>query len=189
MSPFEYVIVLISIILGLGITTILTGVAEWIKHYRNSTLHAPYIIWIVIVFIMHIHEWWQCYSLKRIAAWHLPLFLFVVLYPINLYVLAHLLFPKQQDEPFDAKKFYYDRYPAFFICALIGVVLSVIHNLTLEGLHPNDQVVHFLLIAVLGTVLITKTKSAVVHFTIAALLFTTLVITLILTQDMLLISQ
>jgi hypothetical protein len=189
MTPFEYVIVLISIILGLGITTILTGVAEWIKHYRNSTLHAPYIIWIIVVFIMHIHEWWECYSLKSIVVWRLPLFLFVVLYPINLYVLAHLLFRRQQDEPFDSKKFYYDRYPAFFICALIGVVLSVIHNLAIEGLHLKDQVVQLFLIIILSTVLITKTRNTVVHLGIASLLLITLVITLILTQDMLLIRQ
>src|SRR5690348_2390807 len=113
MSPFEYVIVLISIILGLGITTILTGIAEWIKHYRNSTLYLPYLIWIAIVFIMHIHEWWECYTLKSITVWRLPLFLFIIIYPIDLYVLAHLLFPKQQDESSDSRKFYYERYPAF----------------------------------------------------------------------------
>ena len=189
MSPFEYVIVLISIILGLGITTILTGVAEWIKHYRNSTLHTPYIIWIVVVFIMHIHEWWECYSLKSIAVWKLPLFLFVVLYPINLYILAHLLFPRQLDNPFDSRKFYEDRYPAFFVCALIGVTLSIIHNITIEGLHVTDQIVHFLLLIILGTTLLTKTRKHGVHLAIALLMLTTLIITLVLTQDQLLVGQ
>lgn len=189
MTPFEYIIVLISIILGLGITTILTGVAEWIKHYRNSTLYSPYIIWILIVFIMHIHEWWECYSLKSIRAWQLPLFLFVVLYPIVLYMLAHLLFPRQQDDgPFDSKSFYLEKYPAFFICALIGAVISVIHNLTIEGLHVKDQVVQFLLIAVLTTALVSKTKNHAVHMAIAIGLLLILIVTLIFNRDMLLIA-
>jgi hypothetical protein len=188
MSPFEYVIVLISIILGLGITTILTGVAEWIKHYRNSTLYGPYIIWIVIVFIMHIHEWWQCYTLKSITAWQLPLFLFVVLYPIVLYVLAHLLFPRQQDSPFDARAFYLDHYPGFFICALIGAVLSVIHNLTIEQLEIKDQIVQLLLIAVLASTLISKTRNHFVHAAIAFGLLLILIVALVWSRDMLLVA-
>jgi hypothetical protein len=38
MSPFEYVIVLISIILGMGITLVLTGIAKLIRKvecYQN----------------------------------------------------------------------------------------------------------------------------------------------------------
>jgi len=185
MSPFEYVIVLISIILGLGITTILTGIAEWIKHYRNSTLYSPYLIWIAIVFIMHIHEWWECYTLKSITVWRLPLFLFIIIYPIDLYVLAHLLFPKQQDESFDSRKFYYERYPAFFICALIGVVVSFIHNLTIEHLHLKDQVVQIALMIILGAMLITKTRRPAMHYVVASLFMIVLIAAIILTQDIL----
>lgn len=188
MSPFEYVIVLISIILGLGITTILTGIAEWIKHHRNSTLYFPHAIWIAIVFIMHIHEWWECYTLKSIDVWRLPLFLFIILYPIDLYVLAHLLFPKQQEESFDSKKFYYDHYPAFFICALIGVVISFIHNLTIENLHPKDQVVQMVLTCVLSAMLISKTRRPAIHYLVAGLFLITLIAALVLTQDRLLVD-
>ncbi|HOX83180.1 MAG TPA: cyanophycinase [Chryseolinea sp.] len=41
MSPFEFTTVLISIILGLGITTILTGVAGRIKHFHQTIRYAP----------------------------------------------------------------------------------------------------------------------------------------------------
>lgn len=189
MSPFEYIIVLISIILGLGITTILTGIADWIKHYRNSTLYSPYIIWIVIVFIMHIHEWWECYQLKSITAWQLPLFLFVILYPIVLYVLAHLLFPKHgEGERFDSRRYYFERYPAFFICALIGAILSVIHNLTIENLRPKDQIIQFVLIAVITSTLLSRTKRHTVHMCIALGLLLMLIVALVWSRDMLLVS-
>ena len=189
MTPFEYVVVLISIILGLGITTILTGVAEWIKHFRQSTLYTPYIIWIVLVFVMHVHEWWESYALKSIEVWRLPLFLFVILYPINLYVLAHLLFPRQTDEPFNAKEFYQKRYPTFFICVLILDLLSVIHNITISGLPITSQFVHLLLFVILGGVLLSKTKKESIHLAVSILLLAILVITLVFTQDTFLIGQ
>jgi hypothetical protein len=189
MTPFEYVVVLISIILGLGITTILTGVADWIKHYRRSTLYPPYIIWIVLVFVMHVHEWWESYSLKSIEAWQLPLFLFVILYPINLYVLAHLLFPRQTDEPFNAKEFYLNRYPTFFTCVLILDLLSVIHNVTISRLPVTGQFVHLLLFLILGGVLLSKTKKDSIHLAVSILLLAILVATLVFTQDTLLIRS
>src|SRR6186713_233849 len=93
MSPFEYVIVLISIILGLGITTILTGVAEIIKQTSLKNLFAPYIIWVALVFVVHLQEWWVAYELKTVQVWTLHMLLFILLPPINLYIMAHLLFP------------------------------------------------------------------------------------------------
>jgi hypothetical protein len=95
MTPFEYVIVLISVIIGLGITTILTGIAELIKHTKPVRFYTPYIIWIVLIFVLHIQDWWISYQYKSITIWTLQSFLLLILYPINLYILAHLLFPNE----------------------------------------------------------------------------------------------
>lgn len=190
MSPFEYVVVLISIILGLGITTILTGIAEWIKHYRSSRLYAPYIIWIVLVFVLHIHEWWESYLLKSIEVWPLPLFLFVILYPINLYVLAHLLFPRHTDENvFDAKKYYFGNYPKFFISALVLDTISIIHNLSVLKLPFESQIVQFLVLGILGSTLLSKTKKESVHVAIALFLLLLMIVSLFFTTDTLLIGD
>src|SRR5690606_22164441 len=128
MTPFEYITVLVSIILGLGITTILTGVAELIKQSRLFYLYTPYIIWIVLVFVLHIQEWWVTYSLKSEGEWTLPKFLFILLYPINLYVLAHLLFPGQKSNSYTSKEFYLTHFRRLFTSAMILVILSVLHN-------------------------------------------------------------
>ena len=188
MSPFEYVIVLVSIILGLGITTILTGLAELIKH-RQLRWYAPYIIWLVLVFVLHIHEWWESYSLKSIETWRLPMFLFIILYPINLYVLAHLLFPSDLKSDFNPKDFYLNNYPKFFISAIISVILSIIHNLTIESYHLKDQIVQFLVLVILTTFLLSRTKSNTAHIIASVFLLTIMLVSLVLTQDMLIIGN
>ena len=120
MSPFEYVIVLISIILGLGITLVLTGVAEMIKRWKTIKHFWPYQIWIALAFILHIQEWWTTYDLKSIDAWTLPSFLFVASYPILLFILANLLFPTDWlKEGLDLKEFYFDNYKKFFVCVIL----------------------------------------------------------------------
>src|SRR5688572_9367202 len=121
MTPFEYVIVLISIILGLGITTILTGVAELIKHGKPLKIYTPYIIWIVLIFVLHIQDWWISYQLMSVKVWTLHFFLLVILYPINLYILAHLLFPGTLSKDFNSKEFYLTHYTRIFVGAIILV--------------------------------------------------------------------
>ncbi|HEY3405642.1 MAG TPA: hypothetical protein VGK59_19800 [Ohtaekwangia sp.] len=188
MSPFEYVIVLISIILGLGITTILTGLAEWIKHSNRSRLYAPYVIWIVLVFVMHVHEWWVSYGLKSIERWPMSLFMFIVLYPINLYVLAHLLFPVDYKNGPDSKTFYLTNYRKIFISVCIMVVLSMIENMTLLDRSIVEQLPHVLVLSVLVTMILIRTTKTLAHLLLALALLIILLISLALQQKELIIS-
>jgi hypothetical protein len=170
MTPFEFVIVLISIILGLGITTILTGVAQFIKYPPSGKFYLPYGIWIVLVFVLHIHEWWESYSLKTLNEWKLPLFLFIILYPIALYILAHLLFPADMRKGLLTKAFYMNNYPRIFLCAVVMDVLGIIHNLFVTGLPVEDQIIQFIVLVMLLTMVLTKNKNNLAHHLVAGIM-------------------
>jgi hypothetical protein len=187
MSPFEYVIVLISIILGLGITTILTGVAELIKQTKLSSLYTPYIIWIALVFVLHFQDWWLSYQWKSLEVWELHSFLLIVLYPINLYILAHLLFPAGLSPTFDSKQFYIDHYPRLFISAIILIILSTIQNITFEGYTFVTQIPKFIVLAILLIIILTKNKNGSVHMTLSICLLIIIIVGLVIDQEHLII--
>ena len=182
MTPFEYVIVLISIILGLGITTILTGVAELIKQTKITHLYAPYIIWIALVFIVHIQEWWVSYELKTVQVWTLYKLLFILLPPINLYILAHLLFPRGLSSGFTSREFYLSHYPKLFIGTISLAILSIIHNLGFSHLPIHTQVPHLILLVTLSTMVTTKTKNNLLHIIVSILLLLLAVGSLVIEQ-------
>ena len=189
MSPFEYVIVLVSIILGLGITTILTGVADWIKHRPRGLLYIPYVIWIVLVFILHIHEWWESYSYRTIEEWKLPMFLYVMLYPINLYLLAHLLFPKNFEEDVDGRKFYLSHWNKLFTGALTLIIISVIQNVALSGYDLKSQAVHFVLAGLIGFLVYRRSNNEKLHYTVAIILFLVMIGSIITVRESLVIGN
>lgn len=169
MTPFEYVIVLVSIILGLGITTILTGVAELIKHPPAGKLYPPYLIWIVLVFMLHIHDWWESYQLKSIEEWRLPMFLFIILYPIALYILAHLLFPAEIKKGIDTKDFFLNNFSRMFICAIVMDVIGIFHNVVILRISLLDQMFQLVLLVILLTMVALKNKNNIAHHIIAIL--------------------
>ena len=189
MSPFEYVIVLVSIILGLGITTILTGLADWIKHRPRGLLYPPYMIWIVLVFILHIHEWWESYSYRTIEEWRLPMFLYVMLYPINLYLLAHLLFPGKFDQDEDGREFYLSNWPKLFTGAMTLVIISIIQNVALSGYELKSQLVHFGIALVIGILIFRRSNNEKLHYTVSFVLFIVLVVSLITIRESLVIGN
>lgn len=180
MSPFEFVVVLISIIIGLGITTILTGVAEIIRSGIRPCL--PYAIWIVLSFTMHIHEWWQSYQLRSIEVWTLPLFLLLLIYPIVLYILAHVLFPSEKGR-FDSNRYYLEQYPRFFTITIVMVVISMFQNIFISQLPAYTQIVHLVVLALLGILLKYKPQRLLIHSIVAMILLSLMVASLIFTQD------
>ncbi len=188
MTPFEYVIVLISIILGLGITTILKGVASWIKVGSGRKIYFPYVIWIGLVFVLHFHEWWESYSLMRIGEWSLLLFLFIILYPIVLYLLANLLFPQHHDSGFNSRAFYFENWKKLFSGVLGLVVMSFMQNVLVSGLPVKSQIVHLLLFLMLGILVFQKRVHEKIHLVLSLILFVLMLVSLVVNRELLTIK-
>lgn len=168
MSPFEFVTVLVSIILGLGITQIMSGVADQIHNWHKVKIYWPHILWVILVFILMVQQWWLTYELRTIMTWRLPFFLFETLYPINLFILSRILFPTQgEEDAHDLKKFYYGNYRKFFIIVMVLSVLSIIENIFIYGLGIEGWLIHSILFTGLFLVSITDNRSENLHKTIA----------------------
>lgn len=171
MTPFEYVSVLISIILGLGITQIVTGVADVIQNWSKTTLYLPHSLWIVFVFFLHIQEWWILYEMRSITEWKLSIFLFTILYPIGLFVLARLLFPNQKpDQAVTLKAFYHANFVKYFLTALILITLSLLDNVLINHYAIQDQPIQLVLLVVLAFLVYKKPAQEWVHIALALVL-------------------
>ncbi len=64
MSAFEYLSVLISIILALGMTRVLGGVGEMLQARSRRHIYWVHIVWIVNLFLYLVVAWWIFYR------WH-----------------------------------------------------------------------------------------------------------------------
>ncbi|CAN5225616.1 hypothetical protein BH09BAC3_BH09BAC3_20470 [soil metagenome] len=172
MTPFEYVSVLISIILGLGITQIMTGLADIVHQWNRVKLYWPHLLWIVLVFILHIQEWWETYQLQVFTSWRLSTFLFFSLYPVNLFILARILFPlnPKEEETVNLKDFYLANFRKFYLSLMILIVLSIISNLIVHGF-TYDQLLLVLLLLVIGAVAVGNFRNELVHKAMALILF------------------
>ena len=155
MSAFEYVTVLISIVISLGITQLLTGVASVLKKSNKVQIYWPHMLWVLFVLLLHIQEWWVTYELKSYVPWRLPVFLFIMIYPINLFLMSRLLFPdKLKGKNLSLKDFYFCNYRKLFLLLSISAVLSILYNVFILNLEFISQYQQVLLILILSFIAI-----------------------------------
>jgi hypothetical protein len=175
MTPFEYITVLISIVLGLGITQIVTGVADIIHQWSRVKLYWPHLLWIVFVFFLHVQEWWWFYELREHRTWELPMFLFVLLYPINLFILARILFPSAT-ETGNMKEFYFGNYRKFFLLFAILALLAVLDDVSIQHYALIDEIPQIALLVMSVAITLRRITNEVVHKVLAGVIMVVIVL-------------
>ena len=104
---YLHIRVLISIILGLSVTRLLGGVAQFMRrsdHHRLSWIHLAWVAWVLFNVIAF---WWWEFRLSQITHWTFALYLFVIAYASMFFLQAALLFPNDIEG--------YDGYGDYFI--------------------------------------------------------------------------
>ncbi len=190
LGPFEYVTVLISIILGLGITQIVTGFADIIHQWNRIKLYWPHVLWMVIVFFLHIQEWWNIYDLRSYEVWRLPTFLLISLYPINLFILARLLFPVfyPDETTLDYKEFYFANYRKFFFGVILTAIFSGIENFVIAESGWEGIVLQLLILVTLSFVALRKLRQEWIHQLIVTVWIFTIIVSVIIKWNVWLIT-
>ncbi len=99
MSSFEYVMVLVSIVVGLAITHVLSALAAAIHRVRGHgepvRLDAVYLLWVAYVLTWLVSFWWFEFKFQEVhTEWSYGLYLFILVYAIGLYMLATILVPR-----------------------------------------------------------------------------------------------
>jgi uncharacterized membrane protein YkvA (DUF1232 family) len=130
---FNYVMVLASVIIGLGITHLLQGVGRIIEHPRREKLYWVHLLWVAAIFLRAIFWWWFEFDLSKTPKWTFTLYLFVLAYAVLIYLWCVLLFPRDLAGYDGYKDYFYSRRRWFFGLVLLGQLVDVADTL-LKGI-------------------------------------------------------
>lgn len=129
MTPFEHLAVLISIILGLGLTQLLMGVYRLVQARDRVKLYWLPVLWAVLLFISQIEWWWASYGLRGETVWNFFYFLFILLSPVSLFLAAAFVLPEVEPEKsYDLRTYYYDNRLWLFMVLALSPALDAIRR-------------------------------------------------------------
>ncbi len=129
MDQFEYVMVLVSIIVGLGIAHILLGIGGIIDRMSRSEdrleLSLAHASWLGFCFMWLVMFWWWEYRFaSRVTDWTMGLYLFLVCYAVTLFLLQAVLVPRTWDGVTSLKDYFLERRAWFYSFLLFATTLD-----------------------------------------------------------------
>ena len=127
MDRFSFVLVLLSIIVGLGMTELLNNFARQIKNRARSKFYWLHTLLAVLVFMALLQQWWESWDLRLTENWTFLSMLLMIGGPVGLYIISHILFPQDSGE-IDYEKHYYDNHTVTYSLAIITVVLASLYR-------------------------------------------------------------
>jgi hypothetical protein len=132
MTPFEYVSVLLSIVISLALAHLLVGVAKIIK-VGVSRWSIPLIGWIGLMAFMCVDSWFSTWHARADPVWSLGFVCFLLLMGAILFIDCWLVVPDiEGTEPVDLEAYHAVIRRKFLPGLLAYLCLGIVANLMLE---------------------------------------------------------
>jgi len=151
---FDYLGVLVSVIFGLALTHLLTGLSRLIQKRSHVRVYWVHVVWTANIILYVLGLWWGMYWWKHLQDWTIERFLFLSGYASVIYLLSALLYPHEVAEGLDFEAHFESNRRWFFGVFLLAIVLDVPETLSKGVSHlrdvPSQYVVFVPLMAALG---------------------------------------
>jgi hypothetical protein len=140
MSLFEYVAVIVAVIIGLGVTQILQGVGGLLEARTRVRLYWVHLVFTGIILVGHLQFWWLFWSSRQVEAWSFFPFLFLLIQPVILYLISTLCFPDFSGTgKIDLKEFYYRNHRWFFGLLALLMLLIILRDVLFRSVPLISQ--------------------------------------------------
>jgi hypothetical protein len=129
MESFQHISTLISIVIGLGLTQILTNVNALIKERERVTFYWLSLYWASGTFLLQVQWWWGIYRTRQVESWDFFFFVFLILNPISMYLASGTILPKVlPDQRYDLREHYYGNRRWFFLLMACNPLLDILRK-------------------------------------------------------------
>jgi len=154
MTDFEFLSVLVSIVIGFGLTHLLGGLGHAYHFRRVSKMDAVHVAWTIAVFFVLVLNWWVFLLFRSFDTWTFSVFFTVILWTTCFYVLALALYPPRLSKDVDYRELFEANRTWFLSTFTIMIVLDLIVTVMRDQAIPEPHYIafvgHYGLITVVG---------------------------------------
>jgi hypothetical protein len=162
---FEFLMVLVSIIVGLGLAELLTGVARLLRARGTTRYYWVHGVLTTTIFVALLQQWWEAWGLRAVPQWSFLALVLMLAGPTCLFLISHLLFPEVTPEV-DVEEYYYGPMRPVWALGILAIVGSTSFRPIMFGdaLLALDNATSFLGIIVFAGLLVSSRRP--VHATL-----------------------
>jgi len=131
-TVLSHVRTVISIIVGLSMGRLLTGLARFVQHPRQHKIYSVHLAWTFFMLLHIISFWWWEFHLVNVQ-WTFPLYGFVAFYASVFFFMCTMLFPDTMYEYKGFEDYFMSRRKWFFGILIGTFFLDIIDTLIKGG--------------------------------------------------------
>ena len=168
-APYQHIVVVMSIVLGLSVTQLLKGVAQL---YRGRKRVPPYWIhsaWVALLIVFSLVVWWTYWNYRGITEWDFFRFVAYLSPMIVFYFLTVIVIPDPSDTVSSLKEYYFSTRGGFFGTFALYGILAGVTAVVVRGLALLDPSNLFRLAMVLLLLIAMRSGSERVHAVVLTL--------------------
>ncbi|MGI9327742.1 MAG: hypothetical protein ACR2PZ_21170 [Pseudomonadales bacterium] len=136
-STFDFLMVLYSIIIGVSISQILTGIGHVIQGNKPVRLYWVHSGWVIFIFFLHIFVWFSAWHYATIEVWSMAGFMMFLAIPVVLFVASVITLPDVDPERnYDMRDYYYKNYRWLHAMLVAIIVLTSANEYLLLDQYP-----------------------------------------------------
>jgi cytochrome bd-type quinol oxidase subunit 2 len=184
MNKAEYLSVLVSIVVGMGVSHILSGVGRIMAARHRVRVYWVSLSAAAVTFLGLVQFWWSTWEYDEGVLDNFFSFLVFLLTPILLYLLAVLVFPDFDDDVaiVSMRDHYYTVRPWYFGVGAAMVLSSTVRNVFVEraALWTEDRPFECAFLVLMGVGLFARSPR--VHAALAVAIWTVFLAMVVLTS-------
>jgi hypothetical protein len=154
MTDFEFLSVLISIVIGFGLTHLLAGLGRAFHFRHRNKIDAVHVAWTITVFFVLVLNWWVTLLWRDFHSWTFAVFCTMILWTASMYVLALALYPPHLPEDVNYREMFATNRTWFLSTWIIMCLLDLLVTYHRDQAIPEPFYIafvgHFALIAAIG---------------------------------------
>jgi len=127
MTRFDHIMIMVSIVIGLGVIKFLTDFGSFIEKAPEISTYPPHTVWTIVTFILLVQLWWAIWSYRLILdkKWTYLDYVIVLLAGTFLYMAGELALPTVKNDPIDLEEYFESVSFSYFLCISIYLILSL----------------------------------------------------------------
>ena len=157
MAEFDFISVLISIIIGLGVTNLLAGAGRAFYRRRHNPIDEVHMVLTASTLLILVLNWWVTFSWRTETHWTFEKFLVLIIWTVSLYMLTIFLYPPDLSEAEAHRDVWVQNRVGYYWSFLSICVFDILQTAMRGGLlHPiwyTPFVGHYAILGILGLAL------------------------------------
>jgi hypothetical protein len=131
MTPFEFICAFYSVVLGVAVAQLMTGVGRLAEERDRVRGYWVSNVWILTVLVSDVADWWGLWELHDVKRWSVYSFLLLVALIGAIYLTTVLLFPRipsNEEAIIDLRQHFYKSRRIFFSATTAAWLIALICN-------------------------------------------------------------